>query len=38
MIFIRDSAGIMFGFNYVPVMWVQKNVSNASQEYNGIYN
>ena len=30
-------AGIMFGFNYVPVMWVQKNVSNASQEYNGIY-
>ena len=28
-------AGVMFGFNYVPVMWVQKNIKNSSQEYNG---
>jgi hypothetical protein len=27
-------AGIMFGFNYVPIMYVQNHVKDASQEYN----
>ena len=27
-------AGIMFGFNYVPIMYVQNHEKDASQEYN----